>query len=138
MSKRSNDPELRREIARQLQHAIDAKGLTKSQAAELLQVKRQTLWLYLKEKSTPGGEVLKKACELLDMKVHFKDYEFGAAAFGPSSSSGPPVPQQIGLFEVLEDLTSEQLEAKVVGRVGDYFELKVRIKSNAKLGPRNA
>jgi transcriptional regulator with XRE-family HTH domain len=129
MSKRSNDPELRREIARQLKEAINAKGLTRSEAAEILQIKRQTLWLYLKEKSTPGGEVLKRACQLLGMTLHFKDYDFGADAFGPKSGNAPPIPEQMGLFRALEELTSEQLETKVVGRVGEYFELKVRIKS---------
>jgi len=129
MSKRSNDPELRREIARQLKNALDAKGLTRSEAAEILQIKRQTIWLYLTGKSTPGGEILKRACQLLGMTLRFKDYDFGPDAFGPGSANAPPLPQQMGLFQALEELTSEQLETKVVGRVGEYFELKVRIKS---------
>jgi len=133
MSKRSNDPEFRREVARQLRNAIEAKGLNRSEAANLLQIKRQTLWLYLKEKSTPGGEILKRACQLLGMTVHFKDHNFGPEAFaGQDSENAPPVPKQMGLFQALEELRSEQLETKVVGRVGEYFELKVRIKSTVK------
>ena len=133
MSKRSKDPEFRREVAHQLRNAIEAKGLNRSEAANLLQVKRQTLWLYLTEKSTPGGEILKRACQLLGMTVQFKDHTFGPEAFeGPHSENAPPVPQQMGLFQALEELRSEQLETKVVGRVGEYFELKVRIKSTVK------
>jgi len=131
MSKKANDPELRSEIARQLKDAINAKGLTRSEAAEILQIKRQTLWLYLTAKCTPGGEILKRACQSLGMTLRFKDYDFGAEAFGPSSGNSAPLPQQMGLFQALEELTSEQLETKVVGRVGEYFELKVRIKSKA-------
>src|SRR5258708_1409323 len=105
MSKRSNDPEFHREVARQLRNAIEAKGLNRYEAANLLQIKRQTLWLYLKEKSTPGGEILKRACQLLGMTVHFKDYNFGPEAFaGPPSENAPPVPQQMGLFQALEEL----------------------------------
>jgi len=133
MSKRANDPEFRREVARQLRNAIEAKGLSRSEAANLLQIKRQTLWLYLNEKSTPGGEILKRACQLLGMTVQFKDHTFGPDAFaGATPDNGPLVHRQMDLFHALEELRSEQLETKVVGRVGEYFELKVRIRSTVK------
>jgi len=97
----------------------------------MLGVKRQTLWLYLNEKSTPGADVLKRACQLLDMTLRFREQDFGPEAFGPPKRTEIRVPEQMSLFQALEKLTSKQLETRVVGWVGDYFELKVRIKSTA-------
>ena len=40
-----------------------------------------------------------------------------------------PVPEQMNLLDLLDRLEDGQLETMVVGRSGDYFELKIRIKT---------
>ena len=130
MSKHSSDSELRREIACRLKEAIELNNLTRSQAAALLGVKRQTLWLYLNERSTPGGEVLRKAFELWGIKLTLGDFTITKESFGPRIEPDRRVPQQLNLIDQLEQLSNDQLEVKVIGRRKTYFELKVRIKAS--------
>jgi hypothetical protein len=97
--------------------------------AQVLQVKRQTLWLYTKGRATPGGEVIKRACDHWKVKLTVKGFEFSGSAFETKKATpqeAPPVQQT--LFDLLGTLTSRNLEAKVVGKVGDSFYLHIRIK----------
>jgi|SRR5579872_429316 len=129
MSKRPPDPVLRRAIIDGLQHAIRDHKLNKSQAAELLGVKRQTLWLYLAGKATPGGEVLRKAFELWGLKIELHGYVITKESFGPQPLPEPKEPTQLDLLEQLEKLREDQFEVAPIGRRGEYFEFRVRIKT---------
>ncbi len=129
MSKHSSDSELRREIARCLKDAIRDNHLTKSKAADLLKVKRQTLWLYLKGKVTPGGEVLRRAFELWGIKLILGGLVITKESFGPKMDLDRRMPEQLSLLDQLDKLSNDQLEVTAVGRRGDYFEFKIRIKT---------
>ena len=129
MSKRASDAELRRAVANAILAAIRARGLTKSRAAELLEIKRQTLWLYLKEKATPGGEVLRKAFEMWDLRIELGTCILTKESFGPRPDAGQRVAEQMNLLDQLEKLRSDQLELTPMGRHGEYFEFKIRIKA---------
>lgn len=129
MSKRTSDSELRREIASRLKDAISGNHLTKSQAADLLKVKRQTLWLYLKGKVTPGGEVLRRAFELWGIRLVLGTLVITKESFGPKIEPDPRIPEQLSLLDQLDRLSNDQLEVTAVGRRGDYFEFKIRIKT---------
>lgn len=129
MSKHASDSELRREIARRLKDAIRDNHLTKSQAADLLKVKRQTLWLYLNSKVTPGGEVLRRAFELWGIKLILGELVITKESFGPKIESDLRTPEQLSLLDQLDKLSNDQLEVTAVGRRGDYFEFKIRIKA---------
>jgi transcriptional regulator with XRE-family HTH domain len=129
MSKRPGGSELRREIARRFREAIGKKQLSQTQAAELLGVKRQTLWLYLNQKATPGGDVLRRACELWGISLTVNGFEFTAGAFGPTPNKSVSQTEQLELFRALEVLYDAKLEAKVVGKRGKYFEVKVLIRA---------
>ena len=130
MSKRAADPELRREVALRFREAIQRRNLSLRVAAETLGVKRQTLWLYLNQKATPGGDVLRRACELWEISLTVKGFEFTTEAFRPARKDAPSKAEQLDMFKALEILHDAKLEAKVVGKVGDYFELRVRIRSS--------
>jgi transcriptional regulator with XRE-family HTH domain len=125
--KRPSSPEFRREVALRLKQAIRKHELTHSKAAKLLGVTRQTLWLYLHEKSAPGSVVLKKACQLWKLSLSVGGFDFDDRAFGPSGKQRPK-PRQLDLFEALEQLRPDQIETKVIGRVRGSYELRVRIK----------
>src|SRR5690348_4301610 len=123
MSKRASDKEWRREIAKRFREAIYKRRLTNKRAAEILGVKRQTLWLYLNDKATPGGDVLRKACEEWGITINRKGVEFSSGAFGSSKQAGrsPMKAKQLSLFEALELLREAQLDTEVLGRTGQYF-----------------
>jgi transcriptional regulator with XRE-family HTH domain len=129
MSKQGSDSELRREIARRLKDAIRDNNLTKSRAAELLKVKRQTLWLYLNGRATPGGEVLRRAFELWDIKLVLGGLVITKESLGPIVTSDLKLPEQLNLLDQLDKLTNDQLEVTSVGRRGEYFEFRIRIRS---------
>ena len=127
MSKRRPNPDLRHEIAVRLREAIEDKNLTMTSAAKALRVTRQTLWLYLNEKSTPGGEVLKRACKVWNLTLNVEGFSFTSGAFGPEQKALPR-PRQLDLFRALEKLRADQIDTRVVGCVRGFFELRVRIK----------
>src|SRR5882724_3517638 len=127
MSKRRADSELRQEIASRLKDAIRDNNLTNTKAAELLNVKRQTLWLYLKEKATPGGDVLRRAFELWGIRLELSGCIITKESLGPEPQPRQKLPEQLSLLDLLDRLEDRQLEATVIGSREDYFELKVRI-----------
>src|ERR1700728_2218011 len=100
MSKRRASLVFRQEIAICFKQAIRKHGLSNKQAAEILGVKRQTLWLYLTAKSAPGTEVLKRASK--HWKLTLGDgYILTAGAFGPDS--GPRLQaKQLDLYKALD------------------------------------
>jgi transcriptional regulator with XRE-family HTH domain len=130
MSKKSADLEWRHEIASRFRAAIKKAHVTNAQAASMLGVKRQTMWLYLKEKATPGGDVLRRACQLWGISISRSGVEFPAGAFGQERRKAPPPARQMGLFDALEMLREAQLETEVIGQRGNYFELRIRIHSS--------
>lgn len=128
--------EWRLEIAARFRQAIEARNLTNSEAAKALGIERQTLWLYLKGKATPGGEVLKKACEAWGITISRKGVEFSAGAFGGQQQPAQPEPKQMDLLQALELLRGAHLETQVVGKSGQYFELRIRIRSSEEVPSR--
>jgi transcriptional regulator with XRE-family HTH domain len=131
MSKRGADPEFRRAIVNGLLEALRKYKLTKSKAAELLGIERQTLWLYLRGKATPGGEVLRKAFELWGLKIELGGYVITKESFGVRPEPEARVAEQLNLLDQLEKLTNDQLEVEAIGRRGQYFEFRIRVKTSA-------
>jgi transcriptional regulator with XRE-family HTH domain len=127
VTKRRPNVEFRHEVSVRLREAIRDNGLTISVAAKMLRVTRQTLWLYLNERSTPGGEVLKRACKLWKLTLNVEGFSFTSDAFGPEKKTQPRA-QQLDLFRALEKLRPDQIDTRVIGCVRGFFELRVRIK----------
>ena len=123
------DYALRSEVAAKFERAIADRQLSYSRAAELLQVHRQSLWLYLKKKATPGGEVLGRACRLWEITLSVRGFQFSEDAFTiPEKQARETLPQQLSLLDILQTLREEQLDVKIVGKVGNAFEVKLLIK----------
>jgi transcriptional regulator with XRE-family HTH domain len=126
MAKKRTSPTFRREIAACLRRAIRENKLSKNEAAKRLGVERQMLWLYLKGKMAPGPEVLRKASK--SWKLTLSDGTvLGPDAFGPEKKPRS-LPKQLRLFEALEEIQPNQIKTTLIGRVGDFFEFRVRIK----------
>src|SRR2546426_10081865 len=98
MSKSPADLEWRREIASRFREAIAKQHLSNAQAADMLGVKRQTMWLYVRERVTPGGDVLKKACQLWGISISRKGVEFSAGAIRAERKNANAHPKHISLF----------------------------------------
>ena len=130
MSKRGGDSELRRAIINGLTEALRANNLTKSRAAELLGIKRQTLWLYLRGRAIPGGAVLRRAFELWGLKIELGDCVITKESFGPKPTPSRRAAEQLNLLDQLEKLSNDQLEVAPIGRRGEYFEFKIRIRTS--------
>jgi transcriptional regulator with XRE-family HTH domain len=123
-----NTAALRAEFASQLAKAI--RGLSKREAAEKLGVTRQMLNRYLKGKSTPGGEIIKRACDEWKLTLSVRGFDFKGGAFEarPRRRSEATKAAQLSLLDLLDKIRNDQLEAKIVGREGDSFYLRLRIK----------
>jgi transcriptional regulator with XRE-family HTH domain len=122
----SNTEELRKEFSGKLFSAIS--GISKKRAAEKLGITRQMLRLYLNGTATPGGEVIKKACDEWNLTLSIKGFRFSAQDFATDGIQPRTEPAQLTLMDLLAQLQSDQLEAQIVGREGDSFYLKLRIK----------
>ncbi len=51
-------------------------------------------------------------------------------AFGPEQKASAARAKQMGLFDALELLREAQLDTEVIGKTGEYFELRIRIRSS--------
>ena len=136
MPKKPADKEWRSEIARRFGQAIEERHLSKTEAAKNLGITRQTLWLYLNAKATPGGDVLKKACKSWEITISRKGAEFSAGAFGPEREPAPKRPKQLDLFKALEILREAKFETELVARSNQYFEIRIRIQSSEEVAFR--
>lgn len=126
MPRRRTSPTFRHEIAKCLKKAIRENNLTQEAAAKCLGVKRQTLWLYLKEELAPGPEVLRRASKA--WKLTLSDGTvLSPDAFGLEKKPQSQ-PKQFRLFEAFEEIKPNQIKTTLIGRVGDFFEFRVRIK----------
>jgi len=124
-----NTDALRSEFAARLAKAIA--GISKQEAATKLGISRQMLRLYLKGKATPSCEIVKRACDEWKLSLSVRGFEFSAEAFAKAprrQGANKDQAVQLSLLELLDRLRSDQLEAKIVGREGDSFYLKLRIK----------
>jgi transcriptional regulator with XRE-family HTH domain len=129
--KHSNTDELRVEFARKLSAAT--KDISRKLAADKLGISRQMLRLYLKGAATPGGEVIKKACDEWNLSLSIKGFLFTGDAFAQDTKTRERQEElpEPGLFDLLDKLSKNQIEAEVVGREGDSYYLRFRIKMAA-------
>lgn len=124
----SNTEALRKEFSDKLSIAIQ--GVPRKSVAAKLGISRQMLQLYLNRKATPGGEVIKKACDEWQLTLSIKGFEFPGEAFAsmPKARRQKLMSNEPGLFDLLDRLNKDQLEAEIVGREGDSYYLRLRIK----------
>jgi len=124
----ANTDALRSDFAAQLSKAI--RGLSKQAAAEKLGISPQMLNRYLRGKSTPGAEVVKRACDEWKLTLSVRGFQFKAGAFESHSKRPADISKvaQLSLLDLLAKLGNDQVEAKIDGRKGDSFYLTLRIK----------
>lgn len=127
MSKRRANPAILHAVAVSLKKVMRERGMTPSKAAEELGIRRQTLWLYLNEKSMPGGAVLGRACDLWNLSLNVDGFTFTKEAFARQTKTRPRT-KQLDLFDLVDRIRPDQIKTRLIGGT-DVFELRVRIKA---------
>lgn len=130
MSKRRASLALRREVAAGLREALQKNKLTVAEAAEQLDVKRQTLYLYLRGEIMPGGRVLARACDLWDLSFNVGGLVVNKGSFGRLREKPGPVAKQLEfeLARTLGEIRPDQIETKLIPVGKNLVEVRVRIK----------
>lgn len=115
------EKQFRKQFAAALASAIGNERGAQSRAAERLGVKRQLISLYLKGRTTPGPDVVRRASEVWGLSLNYGGIPVSAPSL-PRPSGPRMQPQQLKLFS--ED---QQLKVVVLRRSVDSVELKVSI-----------
>lgn len=92
------DRAFRTEVARRFRSAMQKRGLNQTQAATELSITKQALSQYLREKVTPQGDILARACAKWGITLRYRDTEFTRGAFGSAEARAPSDVLQLDLF----------------------------------------
>ena len=77
---------------------MQKRGLNQTQAARELSITKQALSQYLREKVTPQGDILARACAKWGITLRYRDTEFTTGAFGSAEARAPSDVLQLDLF----------------------------------------
>jgi transcriptional regulator with XRE-family HTH domain len=120
-----NERLLRAEIARALSTAIGTKRGAISKAAGDLQVTKQALSLYLRQKATPGAEVLRRICKLWKLQLNVRGALVDADGLLPARQESQP--EQLSLFAALAEVQDAKLDVTILRKHESSIDLKVSI-----------
>lgn len=129
---------LRGEIAKALSKAIGDKRGAMSEAANQLGITKQALSLYMRQKATPGAEVLRRICKHWNLHLNVKGALIDAESLPEQVQSSEP--EQLSLFAALTLVQDQKLEVTILERHDRAIDLKVTINFEeilvAALSPR--
>ena len=113
--------EFRKLFASALSAAIGSDRGAQTRAAEKLGIKRQTVSLYLKGKTTPGWDVVQRAKEIWGLPLEYGGIPVDSRSF--PRRPGPRLePKQLTLFS-----DDRQLEVHVMRKSVDSLDVRVSI-----------
>ena len=119
---------LRAELADELLRAIGTERGAQSRAAETIGIKKQALSLYLRQKSTPGADALRKIITTLNL--HLPKANLSPATYANASapeSERKRAAEQLPLFEAISEVGNGQLDVRVLRKGAHSIDLKVSI-----------
>jgi len=130
MPRRTRDEELCNEFASKLKQAIAGRVRRKT-AAALLGVSRQMLDLYMKEKATPGSDVIVRAMKAWNFKLNYRGREFGAPLLTRTEQMTTQVHAEqlrLPLRDAIHSLSQEDIAISLSKKEPDRIDLQVSIK----------
>jgi DNA-binding phage protein len=130
MPRRLRDQELCNEFAGKLKQAIEGKVRRKA-AAAVLGVSRQMLDLYLKEKATPGSDVIVRAMKAWNFKLKYRGREFGAPLLMRTEEATIQVHAEqlpLPLKDAIHSLSQEDIGITLAKKEPDRIDLQVSIR----------
>jgi hypothetical protein len=124
----ATEKRLRHEFAQALLRVIGEERGGQAKAARLLGVSRQCLNLYLKKRTTPGSEILRRACSLWALQLNLDGFKIGPDQF--SSKQPFLASRQLSLFDAITDMDQKKIGIELIRKGLDSIDLKVSIKFN--------
>src|SRR5271165_4589285 len=104
---------LRAKLADALSAAIGSKRGAQAGAARRLAISPQTVSLYLREKATPGTEILRRICAEFKLSLDVEGTTLDSSSFrAPMKRESKPT--QMSIFEAISDFDNQQLNVTVL------------------------
>jgi transcriptional regulator with XRE-family HTH domain len=117
---------LRAKLADALRVAIGSKRGAQARAAKRLGVSAQTVSLYLRQKATPGTEILRRVCAAFKLSLDVEGATLDSNSFeAPLKREAKPM--QMSIFEAISDFDDQQLNVTVLRKRARSIDLKVSI-----------
>lgn len=118
----------RRDIANQLRAAMKNRGLNQTAAARELAITKQALSQYLREKSTPQGEILARACAKWRIAVRYRDTKFKLGALEAVRTRTTPEALQLDLFREPQVLENAHIVVSVARAHKSTLQVTIKMK----------
>jgi len=129
------DRAFRTEVARRFRSAMQKRGLNQTQAARELSITKQALSQYLREKVTPQGDILARACAKWGITLRYRDTEFTRGAFGSAEARAPSDVLQLDLFREPQVFENQHFVLTVARSHKSTLQVTIKMKQ-AILTPR--
>ncbi len=123
----------RRDIAAQFRAAMAERRLNQTDAARELAITKQALSQYLREKSTPQGDILARACAKWGITVRYRDTEFQLGALGAVRTRTTPEALQLDLFREPQVLENEHIVVSVARSQRSTLQVTIKMKQGTVL-----
>jgi transcriptional regulator with XRE-family HTH domain len=132
-----SERELRLQFARALWSAIGTRRGSQSKAAARLGVSRQSLHLYLHQKATPGGSVLRRACELWNLSLELPGLTVNSTSF-VGGARLRTIHRQMSLLDVIAATPHEHLRVEILKKTPHSVDLRISIDFPERVQPKSA
>jgi transcriptional regulator with XRE-family HTH domain len=128
------DREFRKEIEQKLRHVMLDRGLNQTQAAQQLNIKKQTISQYLRKKSTPSAEILARMCVAWDITLEYKGSAFGEGAFRATKPSETSGILQMDLFREPQVFENDRMVVTLVQSPEAALQVTIKLKQQSMKG----
>lgn len=123
-----SDRAFRTEVARQFRTALQKRGMNQTQAAQELSITKQALSQYLREKATPQGDILARACAKWGITLRYRDTEFTRGAFGSAEARAATDMLQLDLFREPQVFENQHLVLTVARSQKLTLQVTIKMK----------
>ena len=127
---KGNDKDFNVAFSAKLRQAIEDRGLSVAAAAKELGVCRQSLYNYLSGHTTPGGNLVRTACQKWAIALDHNGFHVDASCFpGPQLEASPLAEQlQLPLMEAIQNLADENVTINIRRKDSGSVTFEVQLK----------
>jgi transcriptional regulator with XRE-family HTH domain len=102
--------------------------MNQTQAAQELSITKQALSQYLREKATPQGDILARACAKWGITLRYRDTEFTRGAFGSAEARAATDMLQLDLFREPQVFENQHLVLTVARSQKLTLQVTIKMK----------
>ena len=110
---------------------MQKRGLNQTEAARELNITKQALSQYLREKATPQGEILARACAKWGITLRYRAAEFARGAFGSAESRPTNEMFQLELFREPQVFENPRLVVTIARSHKAALQVTIKMKQAA-------